>query len=451
MMEQKDLYNNEDGVSIKEIFSWIWAKKLIGLILACFVLLIVVLGVVFFYNPMKAVYSIRYQYGGIPNLDQGTYVDGSVFNYFEIVSEEAIFATIEKDESFSSLKNGVEGAQFSISYTPKQEEQTTLEEYVISVNANFFSNEKQAKAFLVELAKYPLYKTTEILNQQNYDYNLTQYESVDTFEEQLAYLTNQVNFLIANYDLLISYFGDASVDVQGSNAYLSQIKQELSKVLTDADTNFSLTVLQDELSYNGYVKDYTKTKALYEKQLATLKEKIYEDPTDPSNDSYLIRRLKKLESQQEALLNQTNGSTVVTTEALKDIVNQIAQINAEIAQIEDEIRILTKKLENIALVEEGKGETFLSDSQTFAGKMDNLKRQLEQETELYKTISKNLFETNMQIYFMDAKVITETGSINLILTGIIGIVGGVLVGGVVAGILGYRSEKKKEEKELKTE
>lgn len=47
MMEQKDLYNNEDGVSIKEIFSWIWAKKLIGLILACFVLLIVVLGVVF--------------------------------------------------------------------------------------------------------------------------------------------------------------------------------------------------------------------------------------------------------------------------------------------------------------------------------------------------------------------------------------------------------------------
>ena len=83
--------------------------------------------------------------------------------------------------------------------------------------------------------------------------------------------------------------------------------------------------------------------------------------------------------------------------------------------------------------------------------MDNLKRQLEQETELYKTISKNLFETNMQIYFMDAKVITETGSINLILTGIIGIVGGVLVGGVVAGILGYRSEKKKEEKELKTE
>lgn len=57
-------------------------------------------------------------------------------------------------------------------------------------------------------------------------------------------------------------------------------------------------------------------------------------------------------------MNQTNGSTVVTTEALKDIVNQIAQINAEIAQIEDEIRILTKKLENIALVEEGKGETF---------------------------------------------------------------------------------------------
>lgn len=126
----------------------------------------------------------------------------------------------------------------------------------------------------MELAKYPLYKTTEILNQQNYDYNLTQYESVDTFEEQLAYLTNQVNFLIANYDLLISYFGDASVDVQGSNAYLSQIKQELSKVLTDADTNFSLTVLQDELAYNGYVKDYTKTKALYEKQLATLKEKF---------------------------------------------------------------------------------------------------------------------------------------------------------------------------------
>ena len=84
MSENINNINEDDGVSLGEIFSWVWKKKIIGLIAFAVVAIICFIVILLVSNSSKK-YTVNFDYGKVETLTNNKYLDGSSFSYLDIV------------------------------------------------------------------------------------------------------------------------------------------------------------------------------------------------------------------------------------------------------------------------------------------------------------------------------------------------------------------------------
>ena len=68
------------------------------MIVAGILFLLSFIAIVFIVSPSGEIYEVQFDYSGIPGLNGGTYIDGTKFNYQDIIVEENVNAVIENNK-----------------------------------------------------------------------------------------------------------------------------------------------------------------------------------------------------------------------------------------------------------------------------------------------------------------------------------------------------------------
>ena len=94
--------NENQEISIIQLFKVAFGNKLRLVIITLLVAIIGVLFFHFYYDPGKTEYVADFNYF-VQGLDEGLYIDGSAFNYQELVSYDALAAAKASSSDFADI------------------------------------------------------------------------------------------------------------------------------------------------------------------------------------------------------------------------------------------------------------------------------------------------------------------------------------------------------------
>lgn len=455
-MNEDKVLNNDEGVSIGEIFSWIWKKKILGLIIFVVVALISFLAI-FFISKNKTNYVVNFDYGTTPYFSDNKYLDGTNFNFYSLVKED-VLQTV-KDNSENKAYNDIDIANLvkSISITKvretEEESNELLDEYYqITVSANCFSSDDQARAYLIDLINLPLNKNEAFLNTLTFDINLINAVDSKTYKEEVTYIKDQVNLLTSGYDNLISIFGNVSIYVQqdedgnvtfntydGVNSEIASSVYTLSQLrnrITDLIARYNYNYLEDIVEANMYVK----INGVEDKEAINYYNTLYENRKKALSYQNLNidKQLNNLNSQINEIIGSTSGTQLVDLSVIQGLIDQRAALIAQ--QTENNIQL--ENIEEMLKMINNPDNDFADDI-AFGTRLEELRQLISEETKTYTSIYVELYNRINEVNYRQATILDTTGGISLIINAAISVILGLIVGAVVAGVVGYNSTKKR--------
>ncbi len=455
-MNEDKVLNNDEGVSIGEIFSWIWKKKILGLIIFVVVALISFLAI-FFISKNKTNYVVNFDYGTTPYFSDNKFLDGTNFNFYNLVKED-VLQTV-KDNSENKAYNDIDIANLvkSISITKvretEEESNELLDEYYqITVSANCFSSDDQARAYLIDLINLPLNKNEAFLNTLTFDINLINAVDSKTYKEEVTYIKDQVNLLTSGYDNLISIFGNVSIYVQqdedgnvtfntydGVNSEIASSVYTLSQLrnrITDLIARYNYNYLEDIVEANMYVK----INGVEDKEAINYYNTLYENRKKALSYQNLNidKQLNNLNSQINEIIGSTSGTQLVDLSVIQGLIDQRAALIAQ--QTENNIQL--ENIEEMLKMINNPDNDFADDI-AFGTRLEELRQLISEETKTYTSIYVELYNRINEVNYRQAAILDTTGGISLIINAAISVILGLIVGAVVAGVVGYNSTKKR--------
>lgn len=455
-MNEDKVLNNDEGVSIGEIFSWIWKKKILGLIIFVVVALISFLAI-FFISKNKTNYVVNFDYGTTPYFSDNKYLDGTNFNFYNLVKED-VLQTV-KDNSENKAYNDIDIANLvkSISITKvretEEESNELLDEYYqITVSANCFSSDDQARAYLIDLINLPLNKNEAFLNTLTFDINLINAVDSKTYQEEVTYIKDQVNLLTSGYDNLISIFGNVSIYVQqdedgnvtfntydGVNSEIASSVYTLSQLrnrITDLIARYNYNYLEDIVETNMYVK----INGVEDKEAINYYNTLYENRQEALTyqNTNIEKQLVNLNEQINGIIGSTSGSQLVDLSVIQGLIDQRAALTAQ--QTENDIQL--ENIEEMLKMINNPDNDFADDI-AFGTRLEELRQLISEETKTYTSIYVELYNRINEVNYRQAAILDTTGGISLIINAAISVILGLIVGAVVAGVVGYNSTKKR--------
>lgn len=455
-MNEDKVLNNDEGVSIGEIFSWIWKKKILGLIIFVVVALISFLAI-FFISKNKINYVVNFDYGTTPYFSDNKYLDGTNFNFYNLVKED-VLQTV-KDNSENNAYNDIDIANLvkSISITKvretEEESNELLDEYYqITVSANCFASDDQARAYLIDLINLPLNKNEAFLNTLTFDINLTNAVDSKTYQEEVTYIKDQVNLLTSGYDSLISTFGNVSIYVQqdsegnvtfntydGVNSEIASSVYTLSQLrnrMTDLIARYNYNYLEDIIEANMYVK----INGVDDKEAIDYYNTLYKNRQEALTyqNANIEKQLVNLNKQINEIIDSTSGTPLVDLSVVQGLIDQRAALTAQ--QTENDIQLENIK-EMLNMINNPDND--FADDVAFGTRLEELRELISEETKTYTSIYIELYNRINEVNYRQAAILDTDGGISLIINAAISVILGLIVGAVVAGVVGYNSTKKR--------
>ena len=395
--------NNNNEISIIQLFKVAFGNKKRLILITALIAIIGVLFFHFFYDPGKTEYVADFNYF-VQGLDNGMYIDGSAFNFEEMVSYEALEKAKASDSSFSDIdietmynKNNI-----SVEHVKDTENKTAEPVYLyyrISVKSKSFKNADQARAFIQYLAEAPIAKTIELSNADKYKCNLKVFDDCESFDLQLNYLSSQLNLLNGKYDSLIQYYGDITLTDMDT---ITDKKQAMDVYFM----NNSLSYLRYEQEENGYVLNKGRNiENLRLKKMDLEKQFKYNE-----------MELEKLEGSITSLMG-TVGSGLQTAEidSYNSRITELISTNVNITREMDIIDLQLKNVNNAANAD-------------FAKKIDEAKQVLDGYTNYYQQVELQVLLSESKAFYQKTSIIEANGGMGLIKGGIIA----VILGGFLA-------------------
>lgn len=455
-MEENNLNLQEQGVSLGDIFGWIFKGKIPGLIVAGILFLLSFIAIVFIVSPSGEIYEVQFDYSGIPGLNGGTYIDGTKFNYQDIIVEENVNAVIENnkklyaegktnyDYSTIDLEKLFESNKFTIDVkriywendNKDAEPELKATNYIISLPPKAFKSATLAKMFVKDLIERPLYKTQEMVETMDFKTNLDMYNSVLSFDTKLDYLKAQVSLLENGFNSFNGKVGGTQYTIDGKTYNFAAIVAGINDFLSSQ--NYS--TMSAELRQIGYVNDKTLAKHRYEIQMDDLVKE----------EAYLNAQLTKVnETYTEAkeALESIGTGTVVTTDQVLSLLTQLndtllnkkTSLDSEILANKEEQRKLQIKIDALNTLSD-------EDNAAFKARLDNIYERLVIETETYDKVYKTITTRDMYVYYTNSNVITTTGGMSAMIKFGAPVVLAIVSFVCVAWVYGYLKSKKEEVK-----
>lgn len=437
----EEIRNEDEGVSLGEICHWIWLKKfwLLGLTFGITLLI----GIVFIFgiNPGKAKYNVTFSYDDVRNLNNGSYLDGTKFDYHSVISEKSIREVVESNKKYETIniEELSKDSEFIISKEVLRAKENDLSSeiiattYSIDVPARYFSNKNIAGDFFYDLINLPLQYNEKSLDLFKFDLNLDSAKKSKTFNSELAYFEAQIEEIRSRYQSLINEFGDIMVyfsnqgedGVSVSNARISNLLSSFEFSVQSLD----LASLKNDLAVNLYVKDYDYVIKPIDDHLILIDKNIKKIDT----------QVKALETELESL--KQNSTNIGVSQAIAEVINKISTLKSQKYDLE----IKKEELTNT------KNDYNAEESKAFAAKLDTVLKELEEETEVFKSAFKYVNINDQLVQFKYANIVKKSGTTSIIIVVGIGLVLGLCVGALTSGILGYNQEKRNTKQIVKEE
>ena len=330
-MQYKDYEDEEQGITIGQLFAVIFGRKITFFSVWAGVFLVAFLVLKFGIDSgNKYYYSDFYLIDSVEATEQ--YSDGQSINLHDIITLDNI-KVIAEDAGVS--EKVAENVYYSDQFIVKRVEDTMVvnEEKVKSVSYHIevptkpFKNSTQARKFIQGVANLPNMKQASILTSQYNSQFLNMYNDAKTFELQLTYLMNQYELLDNLYTSLIATYGDVFLE---DDLKLSNLKVELEEYFK----NHSFETYQEQLANGGYVKGLSGEKTIYESKISALKKE------KGLNEA----KLNELIAQRDTLIN--TASSLQTVE-LSEYNSKIIELTLAIEDLNSGINECKHKLENL--------------------------------------------------------------------------------------------------------
>ena len=428
MTEQN--YEEDDGVTLGQIFKVMFHNKIRLLIVGLATLVIILLYINLGYNKTKKQYSASFTYNDI-NITNGQYSDGSFFDINDMVdyvedvkSSSSKYDSVNTNLAKLGINIGKELISQKIINSDGNEETQITTIYSIVVNASCFSNYNQAKEFLSDLISYPITRSIEMISSINFDDNLVLFDSSKIYENQINYLSLQEKYILDGYDDLIDTYGDMIID-----------GKKLSSRVKDIELYFDdnkLSVLTNEMELNGYVKDLS----IYKNSLETEK-KALELENEKNSE-----KITELKYEIQTLIGYSNKSQLQTLDltAYNNSINQLTQRNVD---IQYEIDVIDRYLNSSGAYTSEKRNDFEARLLAFRTKLSEF-------TEVYKECYLEAV-SNYKISYNDANMVVASGGFSTATSIVISVLVGLVVACIVNICVDHKMLSKdylKEEKQI---
>lgn len=448
MEEQLFVSRAERGITIGDIMSAVFCKKLLMVIITLIITLIGTLGIIFIYDGSKQEYVARFDTNAI-NFKEGTYIDGSTFDYREIISLAGLKEVIASDEKFSKLDANdlLETGAISINIVSEYDENLlnvenkiveTGKYYEIRIKKSKIGKASIARSFVKALIERVVNADVEKTDSMDYTSNFVSYDTTTRYDAQIECLQKQYNFIVDGYNALVSSYGN--VMVSGKN--LKNYRETVHAYSSD----YTFARLTSELEQYGYVKDYAKNGRVYY-------TKVIQDVNE-----YKVSKLKleQLTAQRDETLDKYSSmGGVIENTGLDALYVQMADLVTEIEDIKQDIVINLRRLathysqadlesdfsEALTIIGASDASSIYTevakgDVDSFNAYLESTKETLIAFTDEYKQITKDIVTTCSTVFYKESSVVKLTGGIGTMKAVIISLAAGFILACIVNLILG---------------
>ena len=455
----------EEGMSLGEVFSLMFKKKLILLIITLAVAAVMMVGLLALYNPSKRKLDIEFTYEKT-TLANGYYADGKVFRMNDIISLENIENVIASDDKYSVLDAQDIYEAASLEEIIEKDEAENYKTYQkVSVLAKRLKNSKLGKDFLIDLVNYPVKDNINIMSNINMKQQLDQYDQSKTYADAFGHLRSAYNYLVSQYQSTISTFGDIKYKDK------SNFEEDLSARLLSIQVNVANRNLDTYLNADangGLIIDYGLIL-----DYGFSRQSIQNNLNETNDNLDLVdNQLAAIKEQYDAIIDAISQSqaTILSADA-QSILERWASLTSSRTQIVKSKEKIELRLENESsqyiyvgtggiksqqqyndLDSDQKSEysrVVLSDVKTeIKNLLDNLYTYLDEQIDLLREIKIGLANNENFIYYQSNEQVKSSGGLNSILAIILSLLAGLVIGCIVSFILSYPDFKVKKQKEL---
>ncbi len=418
----------DTGISVVDLFKVMYGRKLIVLIVTVSVLLISILAVALGYNMQNSTYVTTFSYNS-SDIQAGKYIDGSSFDYRGLVSLEVLQNIKNSDSTFDSVdvEKMYEKGDISIevTYDKNDVNDTYNVYYKMAIKKKYFKNEYLGKKFIAALTEYPVSRTKNLAQNLNYKSNLTLYDSAFSYENMILYLQAQLDYLDTNYTDILTTFGDSIINDKKISTYKNEVDSYFNEN--------KLTDLSAELETYCYVKD-SSVSSLYLDKAATELE-----------ITKINAEIATIETQIERLLELVKNSGTSVNQIDIDVYNEkLLELNSELIDAQNELNYIEGLIDNANSTD----ETYLTNESAFDEKLSKSYAKLVEFTDIYKTNYCTVINNNIYVYYTKTRIISEEQGFSIIITMVLGVIGGLALAGIVNLCIDHKKLFKKQEEEI---
>lgn len=452
-MEKNDveiIETEKEGISIGDIFKRIWHAKITLGVSFVAVLVAGVVAIHYGYTKPKETFSgsVVYRFTGAEN---GTYPDGSTFDYRSIASQSNLQSIKDSNESYANIdiETMVEKNAVSVSLAPlsgynDQGEQITYEQsnhILINCPASYFDSTAQGQNFLRDVLLSPSRKAAEKVDSIYYTASLDLANVAVTYQSQISYLIAQRDYIINSYSNLISVFGQGTpvqMQIAGSTTSIT-LSQVVNYINQYFETN-NLSTLSNEATRNYYLKTDENGEFL-ESALSSLEVELQQAEYDREITQKLYDESLALWKELYSNISNTGG-TIQPDSALSQ---QIAGYRTTLSSLDERIAFLRQLLglsSSDAPTETPNGKAA---PEEFINHLNSITTELETYSQDLKTNTTYLYNNELETYSDLPNYVEMNGGLSIILNAAISFVLAVIVACLIAGIKGNIDIKKEEQ------
>ena len=463
MAEEKKVYVEEEqagSFTLKNYFKGIKRFKwwVIGSTVVCAVLGFI--GLKFIINPStnKLVATYKYELAGTTE-DQETYrlVDGSIFNYYDIVSKENLqkvkdsnpskFKAIDVEKVYS--KNAITVEKVVKSFVNNSEDYVDVS-FKATASVGAFPSVEIGSAFLYEVINSAKTISTEAINNYAMNCYILDNRANETFEKQINALTKQYNQINNTYGSLQSLFGtSANTGVDNKRLYEMQ---DLFRNRYDEGTVNSVKLTEGAWKANQFVnyKEGKETEKIaelhtlarsYIKALHTY-ESDYDAYSVALQELAKAQNINMTDSEYIARCLELEGKVTSNKQQIDKIKDQLDFYGYE--EVGNEWKFEPTKPSAIKKLTD-KDPSWVADNKAFAGRLESLAVSLLADRDTATTVYKNTYSLySNKVTLSDSGYVSLEKHISSVLGAPIGAVVGFLISSIVTTFV-YAYKVKKED------
>ena len=155
----------DDGITLGQLFKVIFGRWKLFLAVFIATALVVIMVITFAYNKNKKVYTASFDLT-LTNVNEGKYIDGSTFDYRDLVTIDTLNDVKNSNESFSNIsveslvdKGGISISKEEILDTKDNTSVKNIK-YSITAQQKYFKSSTQAREFINAIASVPVKRTS---------------------------------------------------------------------------------------------------------------------------------------------------------------------------------------------------------------------------------------------------------------------------------------------------